>query len=121
MRTVKATLAIIDKSSKGFPLYVAELPVGSDVLWNYYHKHDDTLIRFARAALGIPDKSKVSHAVYAEYLIDPKTGKVHFGKDAGIGEFLCAVANKRQELLKTQKTPYKPRFLKENKGLRVVS
>lgn len=121
MRTIKATLAIIDKSSKDFPLYVAELPVSSDVLWDYYHTHDDTLIQFARAALGIPENARVSHAVYAEYLINPKTGKVCFGKDSGIGDFLCAVVAKRQELLKATKPPYKPRFLKQNKGLRVVS
>lgn len=112
MRTIKATFAIIDRSKKDFPMKIMEIPVAEKILWDYYHKNRgyEQLCTHVRYLAGIKNDARISVAVYADYIINPLTGKVMFGKDAGYAEFIRAVSRKRVDLIKRSKN-YKPKYL----------
>ena len=97
---IPVTYAIINKAAIGFPLIIDEAQVDAKVLWDYMMHDDAELSDMAKAALNIDVDAEVFFGVYAEYLIDPTTGKI-CRSDGGPSreEFLSHVRNRQSALL----------------------
>lgn len=96
---IKATVVFIDKSRPDFPIHIEQFPVDEGVLWDYYHKDDDSLLSAAKFLMGIPENVPTFRAVFVDHLVDPATGEVHTGVDYSIDDFLSDVLNRQRELV----------------------
>lgn len=100
MALVPATFAFIDKGQNGFPLYIKDAMVDARMLWDFFHKDDSTVLNAMKDILGIDAGSPCFSAVFASYLIDPNSGRVHRNdNDETIDDFLRPVFNRHSELL----------------------
>lgn len=99
---ITATFAVIDKSVRSFPMYIATAVFDNKMLWDYYHNDSDEVCKAIRKSLGIEPDVPCFIGLYADYLIDPVTGKV-CRDDSGtsIEEFMQTVCRKRQEIVST--------------------
>lgn len=81
-------------------MHVYDAEVEPDVLWDYMVKDGTTLSDMVKSTMGIGADTEVFFGVYAEYLINPKTGEICRSDDGpGREEFVANVRNRRSALL----------------------
>ena len=99
------TVAIIEKVAPEYPVHIAQFPVNEQLAWAYYHDEDDgAFMKAAMTLMGIP-KVPTFRVAFAEFLVDPYTGRHLHNDDMDINGFMASVYARRSELIREHFDP----------------